>query len=530
MKPLILVIINKAVQQGMTITTSQHIIVIGSGIGGLTAAALLAQAGYQVTVLEAQTYPGGCASTFTHKGYQFDSGATVVGGFQEGGPHQLIAEQLGLQWPVKRYEPAWVTHLPGESIALTADNADVLRVFPQSQGFWQHQSKIADLGWRLSSSGLSWPPTSLAEFLQLARVGLTYFPNDLLLLPLAFLTTYQWIRQHGLQQDKAFVRFIDAQLLISSQTTSQYANAVYSGTALDLARQGVYHVQGGVGGLAETLVTKIRELGGQVIYRQHVTRIHVENGRTTGVSVKEGRRTQHIEFLPADFVIGNLTPWSLDELLGEASPAQLKREVAGRDIGWGAFALHLGIQADKLPKELPDHQQIIADMEGPMGETRSLFMSMSPEWDVGRAPAGHRAVTVTTHTNVRPWWDLLAHNPDAYQARKQEYAAKMLAQIDTIIPGFSGTVDLMLPGSPVTFQFYTSRHLGQVGGFAQKSLFAARGPRTGIANLRLVGDSIFPGQSTAGVTLGAIRVAKDVMRTMPLLKTQIQRLAKATNK
>jgi C-3',4' desaturase CrtD len=498
----------------MAATTSQHIIVIGAGIGGLSAAALLAQAGYGVSILEAQTYPGGCASTFSHKGYQFDSGATVVGGFQEGGPHQLIGSQLGLKWPVKRYNPAWVTHLPDRSIALTSTNTDVLQAFPHSEGFWKHQSQIADLGWRLSSRGLPWPPTSLAEFLQLARVGLTNFPNDLLLLPLAFRTTYEWIKQHGLEQDKNFVRFIDAQLLISSQTTSQYANAVYSGTALDLARQGVYHVQGGIGGLAETLVAKIRELGGEVIYRRFVTRIHVENGRATGVSFKEGRRTQHEEFLPADFVIGNLTPWSLDELLGETSPASLKNEITQRKLGWGAFALHLGVDATKLPKDLPDHNQIIADLEEPMGETRSIFMSMSPEWDASRAPVGHRAVTVTTHTHVQQWCDLLAHSPEAYKAKKQEYAAKMLAQIDRIIPSFSSAVKLMLPGSPVTFQFYTSRYLGQVGGFAQKSLFAARSPQTGITNLRLVGDSIFPGQSTAGVTLGAMRVAKDVMRTL----------------
>jgi phytoene dehydrogenase-like protein len=49
-----------------------------------------------------------------------------------------------------------------------------------------------------------------------------------------------------------------------------------------------------------------------------------------------------------------------------------------------------------------------------------------------------------------------------------------------------------------------------VGGLPQTSLFEARGPRTGVGNLWLVGDSVFPGQSTAGVTLGAFRVAADV--------------------
>lgn len=510
----------------MPSTASQHIVIIGAGIGGLTAAALLAQAGYYVTVLEAQTYPGGCASTFTHAGYRFDSGATVAGGFHDNGPHNLIANKLGIEWPVRAYEPAWVTHLPGKSIALTGDNADVLRVFPQSNKFWEHQSTLADLGWRLSSSGLSWPPSSLAEFLSLVRAGLTCFPKELLLLPLAFRTTYQWVEQHGLAQDISFVRFIDAQLLISSQTTSHFANALYSGTALDLARQGVYHVRGGIGGLAETLVEKVRQLGGSVIYRRHVTRIHVENRRVTGVTFKESRRTSKTDFLPADFVIGNLTPWSLDELLGDDSPSRLQREVQQRQLGWGAFCLHLGVDADKLPPNLPDHHQIIADRQGPLGETRSVFLSLSPIWDSSRAPVGQRAVTVTTHTQVQPWWDLLAQSEAAYTERKQEYAAKMLAQIDTAIPGFSRAVRLMLLGSPVTYQFYTGRHLGQVGGFAQTSLFQARGPRTGIPNVRLVGDSIFPGQSTAGVTLGAMRVAADVQRTMPLRRPHTAVLAR----
>jgi phytoene dehydrogenase-like protein len=49
-----------------------------------------------------------------------------------------------------------------------------------------------------------------------------------------------------------------------------------------------------------------------------------------------------------------------------------------------------------------------------------------------------------------------------------------------------------------------------VGGFPQASIFGARGPSTGIPNLWLVGDSVFPGQSTAGVTLGGMRVAAAV--------------------
>ena len=319
----------------------------------------------------------------------------------------------------------------------------------------------------------------------------------------------QWLRWRGLSSDAAFTRFIDAQLLISAQTTSQSANAAYSATALDLARQGVYHVKGGIGGIAETLVEKITEFGGHVLYRQHVERIEVRNGRAIAVHTLHNRRG---EVFPSDFVIANLTPWSLDDLLAENSPASLRAEVKTRHFGWGAFALNLGLRADALPADFPDHHQIITSLHGALGETRSIFISLSPRWDTTRAPEGYRAATVTTHTNVQQWWDL----PDkaAYEAKKAEYTDAILTNIEHVIPGFRAGITLVMPGTPITYQFYTGRHRGMVGGFPQTSLLRARSPLTGIANVRLVGDSIFPGQSTAGVTLGALRVAADVQRQL----------------
>jgi C-3',4' desaturase CrtD len=491
------------------VTDPARIVVIGAGVGGLTAAALLAQAGHDVTVLEGQKYPGGSAGTFHKRGYYFDAGATVAGGFQPGGPHAIIGNKLGLTWRVREHDPAWVVHLPDRSVALTRDNADVLAKFPGSALFWDEQSSLAKLGWSLSGQGLPWPPSDAAELRRLIAIGLRNFPGDVRLAPFALMSAYRWLGLRGLHEDRALVRFIDAQLLISAQTTSRGANAAYSATALDLARQGVYHAEGGMGGISRQLVEALEGFGGRIVFRAKVSAVNVRDGRAVSVHTEAG------DAYPADFVLANLTPWSLDRVLDEASPDALRREVANRDAGMGAFVMYLGVHLDKLPPGTPDHHQFIASYDGPLGETRSIFLSMSPAWDTKRAPDGQRAVTVTTHTAVGPWWQALAQSPEAYAERKAAYAERMLDTIDRDLPGFRAAIAFQMTGSPRTYEHYTGRLQGMVGGFPQSSLFRARGPRTGIPNLRLVGDSIFPGQSTAGVSLGALRVADDVLRHLP---------------
>ena len=84
-----------------------------------------------------------------------------------------------------------------------------------------------------------------------------------------------------------------------------------------------------------------------------------------------------------------------------------------------------------------------------------------------------------------------------------------MAAASSVIPGLQ-RAPLVLPGTPRTFHRYVRRHRGMVGGFGQRNLFSSMSPRTHYPNLFRVGDSIFPGQSTAAVSLGALRVAEIV--------------------
>lgn len=481
-----------------------QVVVIGAGIGGLTTAALLLHAGFPVTVLEAHVYPGGSAGTFYHKGYRFDAGATLAGGFNPGGPHYRLAEILDLQWPVDPVDPAWVVHMAGRRpisqwTSREAWIAERQEEFPDSEGFWRRQEDLAGIAWDISTRPFPWPPASIRDWLAVAAA---LRPRTVRALPYLTHSVAELIPDNRPQ----LKTFLDAQLLIAAQTTAGDSNALYGSAALDLPRRGVNHVRGGIGALAQTLVSWIRSHGGEVHFRQQVEKIEMGNGRAVAVHTNKGRS------YGAEWLVANLTPWGLRELLGPEAPASLQREVQKREPTWGAFTLYLGLDETHLPARLPNHHQVIQNPESPLGEGNSVFVSLSGREEEGRAPAGRRAATLSTHTAIEPWWQLRgAEDKEPYHARRDLYTERLLSGAEMAIPGIRAASELILPGTPVTFQFYTRRPGGMVGGFPQRSLFQVRGPHTGVPNLRLVGDSIFPGQSTAGVTLGGMCVAADIV-------------------
>jgi C-3',4' desaturase CrtD len=488
----------------------QKVVVIGAGVGGLSAAAFLARCGLDVTVLEAHIYPGGCAGTFYHQGYRFDAGATLAGGFYRGGPMDLLARATGIaEWPGRHAEPAMVVHLPeGVQVARFSDERRweeyTAKFGRDSLAFWRWQENTADGLWNLALRLPDWPPGNLSDAIRLASVGMGWLAADAV------------NRQPHLAQDalralgarlerlpESLRLFVDAQLLISAQADSTEANALYGAAALDLPRRGVLHLNGGMGAIAHLLAQAVRDNRGRVLYRQEAIRIRKERGKPVAVETRRG------DAYDADIVIVNLTPWNVKGLLNGQVPRRLRRLPSQPPKNWGAFVVYLGMDGAAVPEDFPLHHQVV--LRRPLGEANTLFISLSPEWDKSRAPIGKRALTLSTHTNLNSWWELYGSDADAYQARQTQYTESLLSAAAQVIPEARQAAELVLPGTPVTFQRFTRRSKGWVGGFQQTGLLRAMGPRLG-SNLWMVGDSIFPGQSVAATALGGLRVAEAILR------------------
>lgn len=477
-------------------------VVIGAGMGGLTAAALLAKAGLEVTVLEHHIYPGGSAGTFWHQGFRCDAGATLLAGFDQDGIFTRLERQLGVCFPVRKFipgEPLMEVWLPDgrmvtRPVGRVYEQEAQQAVFGQSvQDFWRWQEKRALALWKVAQ-GLPFPPVSTKELLALTQKGafwaLEHRAEFLGLLADLVRPTLAHAPAHP-----GFRRFLDAQLLIASQADAQHTYALFGAAALDLPHRGPVMPQGGMGAVAETLAQAVVRHGGRVLYRHRVENLRIKNGHLEAVEVAlGGRRRGRREVLEADLFIANLTPGDLTALI----PGVAKQ--APPHDGWGAFVLHAAIPESVVPPGAPYRQWA--------GQGDWVFLSLSDPGDALRGAPGTRVLSASVHTRLADWRGL---SKEAYQAQKMAWQERVVRQVERLIPGFRESAILILGATPRTYNFYTRRQDGWVGGYPQVHPLRTPSPRTPFPNLWRVGETIFPGQSVPAVAMGGERVAALVL-------------------
>ncbi|MBM0743489.1 C-3',4' desaturase CrtD [Phormidium sp. CLA17] len=490
--------------------TGKRVLVIGAGIGGLTAGALLAQRGYSVLMLEQALMPGGCASTFKRQGFTFDVGATQVAGLEPGGIHHRIFAELEIDPPAATpCDPACAVYLPGETepISVWRDpekwKAERQRQFPGSEPFWQLLADLFRYSWAFQGRDPVLPPRSTWDLLQLVKA---VRPNTLLTLPHTFSTVGDALRGYGLEGDRRLKTFLDMQLKLYSQVDTDETALLYAATALAVSQEphGLFHLQGSMQTLSDRLLAAFERDGGKLLLRHTVKQIHTQNGGVTGVTIRNQKGEMWTE--SADHVVANVTVQNLMQLLGDEAPKGYQQRVEKLPPSSGAFVIYLGVEQSAIPADCPPHLQFLYDYDGAIAENNSLFVSVS-EPDDGRAPNGKATIIASSFTETSQWWQA------DYDSLKQRYIDEAIAHLSQFFKLNEQTIHLVEAATPRTFARYTGRDRGSVGGIGQR--IPTFGPfgfanRTPIQSLWLVGDSTHPGEGTAGVSYAALTVVRQI--------------------
>ena len=481
--------------------------VVGGGIAGLTAAALLAAEGLDVELLEAHSQSGGCAGTFRRGPYTFDVGATQVAGFEPGGIHQRLFHHFDLPLPeATPLNPGCSVQLAGETepIHLWRDpqrwHQERQRQFPGSERFWQLCAWLHRSNWAFAGRDPVLPPRSLWDLRQLLDA---VDPSTLISGVLVGASIADLLQLTGCGADQRLRRFLDLQLKLYSQEPAARTAALYGSTVLAMAQEplGLWHLQGSMQQLSLALEQALAQAGGRLRQRHRVQRLKplAKGWRLEGVG--PGQRPFLLE---ANQVVNTLPPQLLPELLGEALPQRYGRRIAGFPDPSGALVLYGVVARERLPQHLGLHAQL------EWSEPGNLFVSISAEGD-GRAPAGQATLIASVFTPARPWFGL----PELdYQQRKQDALAGIQAGLQRLLgvdPSDYLHVELATPRG---FAGWTGRPFGFVGGLGQHpSRFGPFGlaSRPPVPGLWLCGDAIYPGEGTAGVSLSAFTACRQLL-------------------
>lgn len=499
---------------------TKKVVVIGAGIGGLTAGALLAKRGYQVWVVDQAAVPGGCASTFQRRGFTFDVGATQVAGLEPGGIHHRIFTELDVEPPPATYcDPACAVYLPGEvtPIQVWRDRQqwqlERQQQFPGSEPFWQLMQRLFTASWAFQSRDPVLPPRSPWDMGQLIRaIDL----DTLTTLPFTPLTVGQVLYWMGLGGDRRLHTFLDLQLKLYSQVDSDATALLYAATALGVSQSplGLFHLKGSMQVLSDRLRMALQQNQGHLWLRHRVKRIEVFNGRVSGVVLTD-EKTGTTWTESADYVIANVPVQNLVRLVNPESIRGISQwlwngylqRVEQLPPSSGAFVIYLGVDQAAIPQSCPPHLQFLYSYEGPIAENNSLFVSVSQPGD-GRAPEGRVTLIASSFTDPQLWW-----RTTNYKGLKADYTQKAIAQLSQFFHLTPATLIHQEAATPCTFARYTARHQGIVGGIGQRiSTFGPFGfaNRTPIRGLWLVGDSTHPGEGTAGVSFSALTTVRQI--------------------
>jgi len=480
---------------------SYDVIVIGSGLGGLTAGAKLAKEGLRVLLLEQHDRPGGCATTFKRRDFTMEVGLHEMDGLHPKDIKNRIFDDIGLGnrvtfLPVpefyrfinERYDLV-IPHDPEKAKALLKQS------FPgEEKGIDDYFYHVLNVR-KVMVAHKGQPDRSLGVFLD-KIIG----DEDLKLVLLGNLGYF-----HDDPYSLSWLYYLNAQ------------GSYYGGTAS--------FIQGGSQSLSNALGELIFEQGGEVRLNQLVTAIDYRHRKVSGVTFQElkGKNKGRVEQATANQIIVNGSVPGLTRLLSKKDAGPLTQSIKDLTIGASLLTVYYGFNKP-LQKIGNKHystfvyDESVRSQKDILGNNHSDFSTRSFTFvDYGQvdsrlAPEG-KSVGAVCAIDYPSDWESLERNE--YMHMKADVADTITGRLEKILPGFREAVEYVEVATSLSVERFTLNPKGAVYGFAQH-------PGRSLEYLSALPENVFIasawgkiGGGFSGAMVSGYMTAMDVLRKVP---------------
>ncbi len=428
-------------------------IVIGSGIGGLTVAALLARLkNKRVLVLERHFQPGGQTHSFVRKGrFHFDVGLHYVGQMGPGGVPRAIMDFISggaLEW--NRMSQA-IEHFvyPGLEFTVQADRKgylnDLVALFPGEEKslrrYFSDAKKAAFwFGFRHSVDSF---PRLLRP---LARGAFKVLGS------LARMTTKEYL--DGRFKDGRLRTLLASQWPDHGVPPSKSSFGMQSIIVRHYLRGGWYPV-GGAGKIAQTIIPQIERTGGEVRVRTNVKRIIVTNGAAVGVAV-EGEGGEELLYAPVIISDAGAANTYLS-LLPSETPVPFRKELEAFPASNSALVLYICFKESPAALGFDGgnfwvYDSLDHDDQPPLSP---YFLSFPSLKDPSATAHTAEVAVMTRYEDWEKWAGKGWRKRDReYYELKEKVAGKLLDKLETRWPGFKDLVEFYDVSTPLTMEYF----------------------------------------------------------------------------
>jgi phytoene dehydrogenase-like protein len=506
-------------------------IVIGSGLGGLTAGALCARTGLKVLVLERNDNFGGAAATYRHQGLTIEASLHEIDGFDENDPKKPLLRSLGLERDLRFVDVGDIYEVRGSLLGepfrlrhgLDAALDGAIARFPAHRsGLEDYFRRLSAVRQALSSAFVhredrSWwithAPETLRHLWTLLRDGSA---------------TLGEVMTELFGADERVKLALAANLIYWHDDPERFRFLRYAVAQASFISGGGHYIRGGSKGLADRLAALITEAGGELESGREADEILLADGKVSGVGHhSKGGGDRRIE--SARVVLGNAAPQVLASMLPEQQRAAFLAPYAGRGLSISLWTLALGLNRPArdfgvssystfiIPdwmQRLSQMQEMAAMLGDDPGTRMPLYVFVDfHQIDTGLNEGPPYLVTFCSSDRLDNWTPL---NPAARKARKEAWTGALIGDVDRHFPGIAGAVVHHEMSTAETMHHYLNTPGGAVYGFSPDvdaiDAFSP-GPRTAVPGLFL-SSAFTSGGGFTGSMLGGARAATEAMQQM----------------